>query len=119
VYSTLAVLLGLIYKRKIKHIWHVHELLFTQSNRFIFPKILNKYANIVVCNSKAKKKNLVDREQRLRLKAIIIYKIEEGNRESTSSIKDFGFTQTDIIITLVGRISRLKGHKLLLNVLIT
>jgi hypothetical protein len=52
---------------------------------------------------KSNKKNLVDREQRLQAKAIIIYNgIEEGNRESTSSIKeDFGFTQTDIIITLV------------------
>jgi glycosyltransferase involved in cell wall biosynthesis len=124
VYSnTLAVLLGLIYakKRKIKHIWHVHEIIVhPKTTAFIFPKILNKYAYIVVCNSKATKKNLVDREQRLQSKAIIIYNgIEEGNRELTSSIKeDFGFTQTDIIITLVGRISRLKGHKLLLNVVI-
>jgi hypothetical protein len=37
---------------------------------------------------KQQKKNLVDREQRLQAKAIIIYNgIEEGNRESTSSIK--------------------------------
>jgi hypothetical protein len=58
---------------------------------------------------KSNKKNLVDREQRLQAKAIIIYNgIEEGNRVNEFYKEDFGFTQTDIIITLVGRISRLK-----------
>jgi glycosyltransferase involved in cell wall biosynthesis len=123
VYSnTLAVLLGIIYakKRKIKHIWHVHEIIVhPRIIAFIFPKMLNLYTDIVVCNSNETKKNLVDREKKLEAKAITIHNgLEEEKKETTNSTKEiFGFNQRDIIITLVGRISRLKGHKLLLNML--
>ncbi len=124
VYSnTLAVLLGMIFakKRRIKHIWHVHEIIVhPKIIAFIFPKILNIYADIVVCNSKATKKNLVDREKNLEAKSIIIHNgIEEVNKVSTRNTKaNFGFIQSDIVITLIGRISRLKGHKLVLNTFI-
>ena len=64
--NTLAVLLGMIYarKRKIKHVWHVHEIIVhPKPIAFIFPKLLNKYADVVVCNSKATMDNLVFREK--------------------------------------------------------
>jgi hypothetical protein len=65
VYSnTLAVLLGIIYakKRKIKHIWHVHEIVVhPKIIASIFPVLLNRYCNLIVCNSFATKKNLIDR----------------------------------------------------------
>jgi glycosyltransferase involved in cell wall biosynthesis len=118
--NTLAVLLGMIYakKRKIKHLWHVHEII-VHPNLIAktFPKLLNSYADIVVCNSNATKKNIVDRIHQLENKTTVIHngiepiKIEVGN----SKKEDFGFKKDDIIITLVGRISRLKGHKWLLN----
>lgn len=122
VYSnTLAVLLGMIYakKRKIKHLWHVHEIIvhpkFIAS---IFPKILARYSSLVVCNSFATEKNLIVRAPKLTSKSIVIH---NGIEKNTSIVNqgcksDFGFKETDLIITLVGRISRLKGHKLLLEV---
>lgn len=122
VYSnTLAVLLGMIYakKRSIKHLWHVHEIiLHPKMIASVFPKILNKYADIIVCNSNATKKNLVDRVSELSKKTIVIYNgIEENDTfENHAMTKEgFGFNQNDIVITLVGRINRLKGHKWLLN----
>lgn len=122
VYSnTLAVLLGMIYakKRSIKHLWHVHEIiLHPKMIASIFPKILNKYADIIVCNSNATKKNLVDRVSELNKKTIVIYNGIEGNvtfENYAISKEGFGFNQNDIVITLVGRINRLKGHKWLLN----
>jgi glycosyltransferase involved in cell wall biosynthesis len=118
--NTLAVLLGMIYakKRKIKHLWHVHEII-VHPNLIAktFPKLLNSYADIVVCNSNATKKNIIEREKQLENKTTVIHNgIEPINFEVENSKKeDFGFTNEDIIITLVGRISRLKGHKWLLN----
>ena len=125
VYSnTLAVLLGMIYanKRKIKHLWHVHEIInHPKIIALIFPKILMHYSDLVVCNSFATKKNLIDRVPKLETKSIVIH---NGIELNTSIAKlgykvDFGFKETDLIVTLVGRISRLKGHKLLLDVFIT
>lgn len=124
VYSnTLAVLLGMIYakKRKIKHLWHVHEIIVhPKPIATIFPILLNKYANVVVCNSKATMKNLIDRKKQLKDKTIVIYNgIEQQIPQLIKVSKsDFGFSNDDIIITLVGRINRLKGHKWLLNTFI-
>lgn len=119
--NTLAVLLGMIYakKRKIKHLWHVHEIIvhpkFIAS---IFPKLLMRYSHLVVCNSVATEKNLIDRVPKLTSKTVVIHNgIEKNIPIITFGCKaDFGFKETDLIVTLVGRISRLKGHKLLLDV---
>ena len=122
VYSnTLAVLLGIIYakKRKIKHLWHVHEIIVhPKIIASIFPKILMRYSNLVICNSNATQNNLTVRIPELKSKTKVIYNGMELNSENKAVAQktDFGFNETDIIITLVGRISRLKGHKLLLDV---
>lgn len=118
--NTLAVLLGMIYakKRKIKHIWHVHEIIVhPKVIASSFPKLLNRYADIVICNSLATMKNLVERKKELEKKSIVIYNgIEtEKSEVTTCSREDFGYNDQDIIITLAGRISRLKGHKWLLS----
>lgn len=121
--NTLAVLLGMIFakKRKIKHLWHVHEIIVhPKIIATTFPKLLSKYADIIVCNSCATLKNLVDRKKNLAPKSIVIYNgIDPINSDlPVATKKDFGFNDSDIIITLVGRISRLKGHKWLLTTLV-
>ena len=120
VYSnTLAVMLGMIYakKQKIKHLWHVHEIItHPKPIATVFPILLNKYADVVVCNSNATMKNLIDRKFDLQKKTKVIYNgIEQKiSQPIVVSKKDFGFKNDDTIITLVGRINRFKGHKLLL-----
>ena len=118
--NTLAVLLGAIYskKRKIKHIWHVHEIIVhPKIIAKIFSKLLKKYSNLVICNSKATRENLIIREPKLKKKSKVIYNGLEVPKvlEEKINKESFGFKNDDIIITLVGRISRLKGHKWLLN----
>lgn len=118
--NTLAVLLGAIYSRKakIKHIWHVHEIIVhPKIIAKIFPKLLRKYADVVVCNSSATKNNLIVREPNLASKSIVILNGIEFNTNTISSLSksEIGFKQNDCVITLAGRISRLKGHKWLLN----
>lgn len=121
--NTLAVLLGMIYakKRKIKHIWHVHEIIVhPKPIAYIFPKLVNRYSDIVVCNSKATMDNLISRENSLVKKALVIHNGLKSQGENYIRIEkqDLGFKNEDFIITLIGRINRLKGHKWLLNTFI-
>ena len=105
-------------KRKINHIWHVHEIIVhPKLVAKLFPKLLNKYADVIVSNSDATQQNLIKREPQIRSKSIVIHNGVEPKSEIQKIVSkaDFGFTSTDIIITLIGRINRLKGHKLLLN----
>jgi glycosyltransferase involved in cell wall biosynthesis len=106
-------------KRKIKHLWHVHEIIVhPKIIASIFPKILMRYSNLVICNSNATQNNLTVRIPELKSKTKVIYNGVELNAKNKAVAQktDFGFNETDIIITLVGRISRLKGHKFLLDV---
>lgn len=122
VYSnTLAVLLGMFFakRRKIKHIWHVHEIivhpkLFANG----YPYLLDRFADVVVCNSNATKDNLVTRRKSLAKKCVVVYNgLDKNNdiEEIGLTREALGYSPTDTIITLIGRISRLKGHKWVLN----
>lgn len=118
--NTLAVLLGMMYAKKTgkPHIWHVHEIIVhPKAIAYIFPKLLKKYADVVVCNSNTTKNNLVSRTKKLSEKTMVIYNGLSPKANNFVKIEktDIGFKPDDIIITLIGRISRLKGHKLLLD----
>lgn len=118
--NTLAVMLGMIYarKRKIKHIWHVHEIIVhPKLIADIFPKLLNRFADVIICNSNATKNNLIQRIPDLASKIKVIHNGIEIKAVTNfiQTKEDFGFSSSDIVITLIGRISRLKGHKWLIN----
>ena len=120
VYSnTLAVLLGAFFSKlkKIKHIWHVHEIIEKpKSIAWLFPKMLYFFSDLIICNSHATKENIIQKESRNIRKTIVIHNgLEQIETISFAQKSDFGFNNNDIIITLVGRISRLKGHQWLLE----
>jgi glycosyltransferase involved in cell wall biosynthesis len=121
--NTLAVLLGVFASRKLKakHIWHVHEIIeHPKVISNLYPKILNRFAHKVVCNSNATLHNLLSRNAKLKNKLRLIhngldpaaFKIDN----EASARQKLGYASKDIVITLVGRISRLKGHLLTLKV---
>lgn len=119
--NTLAVLLGMIYakKRNIHHIWHVHEIIVhPKIIANTFPKLLHKYTDVIVCNSKATQDNLINRVSGIKSKSVVIHNgVQSTNQIGAHALKtDFGFDNKDLILTLVGRINRLKGHKLVLEV---
>lgn len=120
VYSnTLAVLLGMFFakKRKIYHVWHVHEIIeHPKIIAWIFPKLLYYFSNKIICNSEATKINIILKEKKNSSKISIIYNgIESQKNASQVSKMEFGYSKEDVVLTLVGRINRLKGHKWLLE----
>ena len=120
VYSnTLAVLLGAIFSKKknIKHIWHVHEIIeHPKPIAWLFPKLLYYFSNTIICNSEATKKNIITREKKFLNKTVVVHNgIQIEETINVLKREDLGYTQNDIVITLVGRISRLKGHNWLLQ----
>lgn len=126
VYSnTLAVLLGLFFvrKTKIKHIWHVHEIIESPSVfKKAFMKILSlKTTSSIIYNSIATK-TFWETNHAIRKKGVVVWNGVENNDLSISDNEIdnlrkqlFNTTQNKIIIGLVGRISRWKGQQILLD----
>ena len=123
--NTLAVLLGIFYahKRGIKHLWHVHEIIespkiFTK----LFCKLLALKSNSrIIYNSVATKvfwniNRTISEKAELICNGLEIPEISISNDEITTIRKDlFNSDPSKIVIALVGRISRWKGQKVLLN----
>ena len=89
-------------KRRIKHIWHVHEIIVHPKKiSYIFPKLLNKYADVVVCNSKATMDNLVLRQKQLANKTQVIHNGLSPLSDDYVKIskEDLGFENAEIYYT--------------------
>lgn len=123
--NTLAVLLGIMFawKNNIKHLWHVHEIIEKPSLfKKAFVGLLYLKSNThIVYNSQATKvfwelnKNIIN-------KGVVIWNGIEINtpESSTSELFDirknlFLAQPNEIILALVGRISRWKGQMILLD----
>lgn len=118
VYSnTLAVLLGLFYtrKHKIKHIWHVHEIIENPKIvRKIFTRLLSlKINSKIIFNSNSTKKVWIQKNKNLPY-SVVWNGLDKPHFEKTEnpSISD---QLKSIKIGLVGRINKWKGQHLLLQ----
>jgi glycosyltransferase involved in cell wall biosynthesis len=126
VYSnTLAVLLGMIYanKRKIKHLWHVHEII--ESPKIfskLFVLLLDLKCNTkIVYNSISTKKFWGQNQDIIKKSSVVLNGIETPQHFlSTEEINEFrknnfNSNSNEIVIALIGRISRWKGQMILLK----
>jgi glycosyltransferase involved in cell wall biosynthesis len=121
----LAVLLGILFARKskIKHVWHVHEII--ESPKIItkiFTFILNTKANTKIVYNSITTKDFWTSNNTNSSKSIIVWNGIETHHPilSDSEIidyrkKTFDSTSEQIVISLVGRISRWKGQLVLLD----
>jgi glycosyltransferase involved in cell wall biosynthesis len=123
--NTLAVLLGIMYawKNNIKHLWHVHEIiekpkLFNKG----FKKLLALKSNsFIVYNSKATQL-FWETNSKISKKGLVIWNgidvnITEISVSEVLEIRtnEFLLQSNEIVIALVGRISRWKGQMILLE----
>lgn len=122
--NTLAVLLGYFYarKRRIKHLWHVHEIVASPKIvTFLFKFFLkSKYTHKVIFNSRATLEFWSHKSKKIAKKSIVIHNaVASKNQLETDTKSDkfkiFEVKSDCLVIGLVGRISRLKGQQLLLH----
>ena len=123
--NTLAVLVGAFFAKryKIKHIWHIHEIIEKPkivSN--IFPILVDYFSTKVVYNSNASKTFLCNKRPSLENKSHIILngldrEVEPKSVNEIENIRSklFKVNNEDIVLGLVGRINKWKGQQLLLE----
>jgi glycosyltransferase involved in cell wall biosynthesis len=124
VYSnTIAVLSGAIWakRRRLPHIWHVHELILSPKIvSFFFPNLVGFLSGRIVSISRMVTQWLVLRSPSSKGKiATISNGIDAPPERSLDNVvkirSSVGADDNTVLITLVGRINRWKGHGLLLD----
>lgn len=121
--NTLAVLLGAIYAKiyGIKHVWHIHEIIeHPKIVVYIYKFLLRNFSTTIVFNSTATAEHWKQKYRKANVEIIHNGIAAIDNEISSDRIdalkKEFLSTKSEsIVISLVGRISKLKGQKLLLN----
>ena len=121
--NTLAVLSGALWARLngVPHIWHVHEIIEKPwLVKKCFGWLLRLFADKVVCNSTATLRSYTNDRPEITNKSTVVYngavELPQISPEDISSFRNqLGIDDETILITLVGRINRLKGQKLLVE----
>jgi len=119
--NTTAVLLGiyLAHKNKIKHIWHVHEII--EKPKFLFFSIqwiMKRYTSSIICVSKAVKDHWSKNTPSLSSKMQVIYNgiapIEKSKDENLRT--KYQIPKEAIVIGMAGRVHYWKGQKYFLQI---
>ena len=122
--NTVVVTLGFVYARlkKIKHFWHIHEVLESPKIAVIvFSWLVKVFSDFTIFNSISTQKSYCKRFPVIKEKSVIIYNGLDRELETTSKIEQYKlkenleYNSNDVILGLVGRINVNKGHILLLN----
>ena len=123
--NTLAVLGGALWARRhrVPHLWHVHEII--ESPRLLsfgFPLLVYALSDIAIANSRRTAAWLTERVPRLGRKTQAVWNGIERNVPFDAEQRErlraqWGFGTETVVLGLVGRINRLKGHTLLLAAL--
>jgi len=123
--NTIAVLVGAFYSKAygIKHVWHIHEIIEKPKLiKLCFPTLVNVFSDHVVYNSNATNVFFTRKNKKLIKKSITILNGLDRDQETTlpddiNKVKNkmFRMNENDIVIGLVGRINKWKGHNLLLD----
>ena len=123
--NTLAVLIGIMYakKNKIKHIWHVHEII--ESPKLfckLFVKLLQSKSNTNIVYNSTATQIFWNVNSKINEKSVVICNgLEIPNHEISTHEKEiirkdyFNSNSNEIVIALVGRISKWKGQIVLLE----
>ena len=123
--NTLAVLGGALWakRHRVPHLWHVHEII--ESPRILsfgFPILVYALSDIAIANSRRTAAWLAGRVPRLGRKTQVVWngierKVPFDAVQRDHLREEWGFGPETVVLGLVGRINRLKGHTLLLSAL--
>ena len=123
--NSISVFIGAFYAfffRK-KHLWHVHEIIeHPAAAAKFYPKIVAAFSDIVAFNSNASFAQFYKFCPKIAGKSVVIHNGQSrtsplSGATANTAFKSgtFGFGNEHLLIGLVGRISRLKGQKVLLE----
>ncbi|MEI7970345.1 MAG: glycosyltransferase family 4 protein [Betaproteobacteria bacterium] len=121
--NTLAVLGGAwwAWRRGVPHVWHVHEIILQPVwlSR-LFPRVVARYSDSVIANSAATESWLIDQASGLRDTTRIIFNVlppvPDPDPVAVAAFRrSIGATDDSVVVTLVGRLHRLKGQSLLMD----
>ena len=123
--NSIAVLMGGFYAvifRK-KHVWHVHEIVeHPKLVANLYPKWVNFFSHYIIFNSGAAMNRFLEVVPSIKKKSAVVYngqtrmeKTLTANERVLFRQEKFNCSDTNIVIGLVGRISRWKGQLLLLD----
>jgi glycosyltransferase involved in cell wall biosynthesis len=123
--NTLAVMVGAFFAKRyrIKHIWHVHEIIEKPKLASdVFPFLVDVFSSKAVFNSMASKTFLCSKRPSLESKSHIILNGLDRENVVTSATEIeairtnlFKAEKKDVVLGLVGRINKWKGQQLLLE----
>lgn len=121
--NTIAVLGGALWarRRRIPHVWHVHEIIeHPRIASRIFPLLLKTFADHVVCNSNATYQWVLGSQANMKKKMNVIWNGVQIPAQIDESLvqevhRRFRPGGSRLVIGLVGRINRMKGHGLLMD----
>lgn len=121
--NTLAVLSGALwaYLRRKKHLWHVHEIILSPKLvSKVFPHIVRLSSDCVMSNSTLTERWLLSGQPALASRSIVVFNgLPAVQKPSENAIKAFrngvGALDGDVVVTLAGRINRMKGQQLLVS----
>ena len=119
--NTTAVLLGayLAHKNKIKHVWHVHEII--EKPKFLFLAIqwiMKRYTATIICVSKAVQNHWSKNAPSLLSKMQVIYNgIGPVEKSTKSSFRtQYQIPNDAIVIGMAGRVHYWKGQQYFLQI---
>ena len=119
--NTTAVLLGayLAHKNKIKHVWHVHEII--EKPKFLFLAIqwiMKRYTSTIICVSKAVQNHWSKNAPSLLSKMQVIYNgIGPVEKSTKSSFRtQYQIPNDAIVIGMAGRVHYWKGQQYFLQI---
>ena len=121
--NTLAVFSGAIWSvfRRKKHLWHVHEIILSPRRvSKAFPYLVKRLADRVMSNSTLTESWLLSEQPELAPRSVVVFNgLPDVAQAAALAIRSFresiGAAESDIVITLAGRINRWKGQELLLQ----
>ena len=120
--NTLAVLSGAVWSRlrRKRHLWHVHEILLSPLLvRKVFPFLVRMSADRVMSNSTETERWLLAEQPALAGRSVVAFNgLPEVVPPPPDVVRDFratiGADEGTLVVTLAGRINRMKGHRLLI-----
>ena len=92
-------------RMKVKNVWHIREIIKSNLENKVISFIMNRYADVIVANSKATGKALNVNQDKVR----VVYNAVEQILEQTIAHHD------GIVVGMAGRINRWKGQKLFVD----